>query len=133
MTKKEFARQRNRLMKLINYWVKHLGLGDWRFRYLFEGNECPHNSPNWTYLGRTEIQWPYKSAQITFYLANLANSTDYDVETTVIHELTHVLVAEIADSRRPRQEHVERVTTNLTNAFRWVRDRGREEGKKCTH
>ena len=46
-----------------------------------------------------EVSWPYKTYSIQAYMPVLATMDDEQLEESVVHELTHVLVEPLTGSR----------------------------------
>ncbi len=96
-----------RITRLTAEWKKKLGLGDWTLHVSFEGSRGD--------MARAcvlERHWEYRFAVIEFYTDTCKN--DDDLETHVVHELLHCVLAEMECKRR---KHEERVVTTLAEAF----------------
>lgn len=127
MTDAQFKAQRRRLKALIKRWHHRLGLAWWRVHYVYHRDSSEfassddglvHNAAAATTLA----DWRYLEATISFNMQELAELDDEALEFVFVHELMHVLVAEMrADHEgKRRHEHVdheERVCTTLARAF----------------
>ena len=68
----------------------------------------------------TTVRWEYLWATIDVNLTACSELTDDELEQALLHELAHVLLAEIRDRRG--QHHFERTCTRLAQVFKWIRE-----------
>jgi hypothetical protein len=102
-------------------WANLLGLGHYCIQLWFS-----HEGVDGI-TATTSTRWEYLTAKITFNLPQCMQFADNDavLENVVIHELLHVVVAEISQTqgRNPGVEHEERVVSHLALAFQRVQTR----------
>jgi len=140
MTDKEFAFEKARIRKLVDRWVRPLGL-NW-FKLDIDYERVPLEPPqsatghNKTYQWRTQantaVVWEYRKASMAFDMNAIHGSSDDELESLFVHELCHILVNEMrewSDDDKGRK-HEESVVEGLARAFVWTRDAGFDEGKK---
>lgn len=130
MKRKAFDRQRDRALAQFLAWQTMLGLRWWRIEYNWHdtGSSLFEREAGTTCYATTTTQWEYLRAQIDINTPALRHQDDDDLEYTVVHELCHVLVAEMRGTDWNRQ-HEERVVTTLAKAFLWVRDLTRDAAR----
>lgn len=111
----------SRIRALAAKWTSLLGLGHYCIQLWFS-RECPDGT-----FATTSTRWEYLTAKITFNLPECMKFADDEalLEYAVIHELMHVVVAEISQTRvkHPGAEHEERVVSHLALAFQRVQAR----------
>jgi hypothetical protein len=128
MTDREAKLQKRRIKRQMGRWFNVLGLGYWSrvdVGYSTDTRvEGGHSVPATTW-----VRWEYLTAGITFHLPEIAKLDDRDVELVVLHELCHLLIEEGVRSKGAEQERIEKLATQLSLAFRWVRESGIKEGR----
>lgn len=133
MTDEEFAKQKERIQRLIDRWVKTIGLGWWRITYIFRRTyaEAENTVGNYEEKMRCEAHWRYGQACITVFVPAIENLTDDALEWLFVHELMHVFLNEMKVETQGQadhqQEHEERVASSLASAFIWLRESMMEE------
>lgn len=118
MDDREFNKQRRRIRALIRKWVKPLGLGWWTVNFEFSREPIASNNAGESVAANCHALWPYKTALIKFYMPDLSDLSDEDLERVFVHELMHIFLAE---AREDDLHHEERVASDLANAFLWIR------------
>lgn len=113
-------------------WMPRLGLAWWdidivyyddpyeilnRFRIPDDGGMVPANVTTY---------WMYGTAKISINLPAFAEIEPDEIESIAVHELCHILVAEM---REPEMHHEERVVTGLTKAFLWTESMTRDDSQ----
>ena len=101
-----------------------MGLGDWTISTEFVEELEGGGDEEFLSAMRVFVYWEYKNAVIKISHKALKDRTKKEVERLIVHELAHCLVDEIKEGGI---KHEERVATNLTNAFIWVRNETRRE------
>lgn len=122
MTDKEYAKQKKRVQKYIDKWFKTIGLG-W-FRVGFEWDRERDDKDSGT-VARTYSQWQYKQATITWFLPAVALQPDDELEATVVHEFSHILLSGLAqqtDDDISTKQINEYTTELVANAIMWARE-----------
>jgi hypothetical protein len=124
MKAKQFKAQKRRVKTLIDKWLRPLGLLWWRTEIAYHDKAAKSKClPDHELLFSTDAQWQYRQAWIDAYLPRVAEQSDEDLEYQVVHELCHILVAELQTCPdADKQAHTEHVVTALAHAFLWVRD-----------
>lgn len=124
MKRPQIKRQKKRVTDLLNVWLEPLGLRWWRVDILWSGGRPPRHSKSHLVVGSVEVAWQYNRAVLTVYLRALRHLSDEELERWLVHELVHILVAEMREygTRKDAWKHEERVVSRLTAALFWVRD-----------
>ena len=87
MTDKEFRFEKKRIRSLIRKWVNPAGFGWWRIDIRYSRERHIEN-PN--VAGKTDSDWKYSHAVITYYLPVTSTLDDEELEHTFVHELCHL-------------------------------------------
>lgn len=122
-----------RVQLIEERWHHALGLGWWRVTLTYdrsgEGFHDEHPDSGFTTLAKAKGRWMYGLGEITFNIPACADTSDEDLERVIVHEICHILVAELRSCFEDKKarggqwwEHEEHVVTALTSAFMWVRD-----------
>jgi len=122
MNKKKFKKFCD---KKLCWWSRNLGLSAWRIRWFYVDKLKSTKKGRLT-EARVVVTWEYKNADILINYKILKNKTKKYIEGTLVHELTHAIVNEMQEKKN-RCKHEERVVTDLTNAFIWVRNETRRD------
>lgn len=77
-------------------------------------------------------QWEYLQAKVAINVPEVARMNDDKLERVLVHELCHILVAEMRGDPDVCSDHEERTVTQLAKAFIWTRDRARERERAET-
>lgn len=111
--------------KKLRWWAHNLGLCDWHLKWVYV-DKLKQRKKGRIIEASTIIAWEYKNAEILISCEALKNKTKKYIEATLVHELTHAIVNEMQEKKNA-YKHEERVVTNLTNAFIWVRNETKRE------
>ena len=105
-------------MKLVEKWRENLGLNTYRLHNSW-ATEPKEGSPNCA--ASTEMRWEYLEADFTWYLPNLKQLNDDELEECVVHEFCHILIAPLMheDTEHGRLIY-ERVTSTVQRAILWT-------------
>lgn len=131
MNDKQYNQLRNKILKLLDKWVKPMGLGWYSILYVWK-----RDKPDDGVGATTDYSlWMYKKITISFNMPILLEVTDKELESTVTHELCHILVAPLANNMRLadtedekyRTDLIEQVTESLNDTLRWVRQAGSKD------
>lgn len=101
--------------KSVRLWTPRLDLPgiDIEHRFLDtvkEGDE--------TRIADTEVSWPYRHAQIDWWIGHACRFDAAYLNTRVVHENTHVLLGPIADRLKPGSDDLlEFATENVARAL----------------
>ena len=135
MTDKQFREIKAGIQVHFDRWAARFGLSTWNLKALYE-RDGDVFTPAWQEgmvrketLANTVTNWPYMQATITFNCKALSDLSHADVEEAVIHELAHVLVAELRDVSDDFLKHEERAVTMLARAFLTTRNDALQEAK----
>lgn len=133
MKRKAFKRQRARCQRVIGEWLQPLGLLWWEttINYYDDPAEFPGGagSGDSHVAARVWAQWEYLQATVAINVPEVARMDDDRLERVLVHELCHILVAEMRADPDVCTDHEERTVTQLAKAFIWTRDRAREGGR----
>lgn len=138
----DFKAEKRRVKHFVDRWHDWLGLRWWHVHYDYYDVETRFQTIESdeivsTALAQTVVQWEYLTASIGFNLvATKEYDDEVDIEYFVVHEMCHVLVAEMrADRSGPATHetvaHEERVVSQLARTMIVVRGRGEIEGRKA--
>jgi predicted SprT family Zn-dependent metalloprotease len=133
MTDAEYEAQCKRIRRLMERWKDPLGLHAWNIEQTYHRGQIPPKIGGQTFeesLACTGVKWQYLYAHIEWDCEQAARCDDAWMETAVIHEYCHVLVAEMRHEDRDLL-HEERVCTSVTLAIQWVRRMGQNETKEA--
>jgi len=126
MNDKEYEKLKSRIKKYVDKWLPMLGLKWWTVSLYYEREKCSTKSVvddgNMTGMdigAKTYIQYPYKTAQVYFYLPGMEGLDSAGIDRLVLHEFIHILTEEIKDSNVDHN-HCERGVSDLTDAFLWT-------------
>lgn len=131
-----YRRERKRIERLAEKWLKPLGLLWWHVKISYQRTPLTGANPNapsdWVSVARCEVSWAYQDVTLTFVLTETEDMTDERLEYAFVHECSHALVNEMRGT--PEGEcspHEERVVTHLARAFVWVFEAGEAKGKRA--
>lgn len=122
MNKRKRKRGIKRIRKIIDKWLKPLGLLWWHIEINYCLDRRDFQKPNgYETAARATTRWSYMRAEIDLNLECLAEQTDKHLEETLVHEFMHILINEMREDD-PDLKHEERVCEQLAHAFLWVRE-----------
>ena len=132
MNDKEYATQKKRVERVIDKWVKPLGLRWWKLGYKFYREPLPpYEGESIVYSAQAvmdcHVSWKYLRAWIRFNLIAVADLGDVELEWAFVHECAHVFLNEM---REEGIDHEERVASHLADAFIWLREHVEGEKKR---
>jgi len=103
--------------KYTKWWVHWMGLGygevDLRWEEVIEWEDGHLDTAAFC-----TCDWKYQTATITFALSRMRDLKKREIEEVCVHELCHIFLNEM---RENEIHHEERVATQLSKAFLWVR------------
>lgn len=133
MKDKEYEAEKKRIKGLVDKWVDPLGL-KWfeiTINYNRDYQEKDNNAAIATYSS-----WMYRHFTIDFFTATTKESSDAELEDTIVHELVHCLTAPLASNMigtdsndQYRRDLIEQTVDMITKAFGWVYEAGVDDGK----
>jgi predicted metallopeptidase len=116
LTEKDLTKYKRTVERVLNKWVKLLGLDRCTLTIEFS-DESKTSEEGMSVIAETSASWQYNAAYIIFYLANFNKVKPDRIEMAIIHELIHILVNEMRNySASDGTEHEERVVCSLTDA-----------------
>lgn len=126
LTDAEYAKHRDRTMRLFVRWIPALELNRHRLVFAWHRDEpepIEGSSGSTTKLMQIRSQWEYRAATIDVYLGPIARnaSDDDDLEWHVIHELLHLHINPIRNEDAHDLE--EFVVSSIATAIQNLRDR----------
>lgn len=101
-------------------WQESLGLEwmDITHRYLETFNDADHLT-----VADTEAMWEYRVATVRFFLPSVVRLERDDLEATLIHEYTHILLAPIESKLAEKHTELKEFTIEgITKALRRLRN-----------
>ena len=114
MTDREYAAEKRRICRLLKKWLNIFPLTGWEIHTEIVRGPGGYED-NGNVLAHVVTTWPRMRAVIHIFAEETYDLTEGRLEETIIHELCHVMVAEIAPEEK--NDHEERVVTMLTTAF----------------
>lgn len=118
-----------KIRRYLKKWLQPLGLLWWKIDILYYDDpmevmrQFSSTEDSITYAS-VQANWQYLTATIKFNLPALAEKSSAEIESTVVHELCHILICEM---REDGVDHEERVATGLARAFIRTREAGCSE------
>lgn len=137
MKDKEYRDQKKRIQKLIDKWVRPIGLGWWSLKYHWVRGEFDPTEPTpyapftgennkYVYIMSVSTDYFYQTANLTFYLQTLLEyPDDEEVEKFFVHELMHIFLKPLQSKQKAGEEEL--VATQLANAMIWSREAGEKK------
>jgi len=132
MNDQEFADLSAGVQVHVDRWVHRFGLDTWKLHVSYErdGDEFSpsrRDGPVRSFVSaHTVTNWKYMEATLTFNCKALSDQSHEEVEAVVVHELTHILIAELREEVDDWLAHEERTVTMLTRAFLTTRNEALE-------
>ena len=115
MNDKEYRAESRRVNAMLKKWSPFFSLDGWDIRVAIvrghKGVSCAGES----LAADVTCQWQYMNAHMNVYAESTVEISDYELEETIVHELVHIMVAELAPDVHSDSE--ERVVTGLARAF----------------
>ena len=135
MKDKEAKIQIKRVRALQKKWHDIIGLRQWRIDYIYsdqdhpsgQGSYSPELSHNWVVPMATNCDPYYLKGSIVFYLPNLVELSDDELEEGYGHELMHIMLSLMRTDKKSKEE--EQVATKLALAFIWVSEHFEKQGR----
>ena len=123
----EFEAFDKKVNDLVNAWTEPMGIGHWRGEVAVERETTgPEIGPDFMEVAHVNVQWPYMRYRITVNAPMAFGLSDRELEQSIVHELAHILVAELVTENTPSSA-CERVTQMVTWALCWTRDQAVKE------
>lgn len=95
MKDKDWKKQKKRVKKYLDKWVKLLLLDRYKLNVHYMSGNSDKRVGSFVGLASTDTVWAYQEATLKFWLEAFEGLTDTEVERTVVHELCHVLNAPV--------------------------------------
>jgi hypothetical protein len=109
---------RSKVKKLAKQWIFRTGLGFWHINL--------HLHKKYKFPGEVHTYFEYFEADIHFGLNHLKNMTRLELEMVIIHELAHILTAEM-NRKKIKVAEIEaariageRVASQVAKALYWA-------------
>ncbi len=122
MTDAIYEREKARILALTEVWVPRLNLERYTIQSCWHrvtDSRHDHNIDN-DPAGEVRVRWEYEQATVCFFLDETMSMDDKDLQSTVVHELCHIIVNPMRECRRKGRFEIkfeELVVTRLTAAF----------------
>lgn len=119
----EFTALNKKINGLVNTWIEPMGIGHWRSVVAVNRESTGREDigPNFVEVAHIDVQWPYMRFMITVNGPHAFEMSDRELEQAIVHELSHVLTAELVTEDTPDSAR-ERVTQMVAFALCWTRD-----------
>ena len=109
------AKTEKLIQSYLSKWVARLALQEWKLTVLFHEHGFPNDGRVDPHVEAcVNVNWDYLSARIQFDLSLCSTFDKAELEDVVLHELMHIIVAEL---RPGDQTGEERTVTRLTRAL----------------
>lgn len=118
---KEWEKQKKRIAKVFNKWIKQIGGGWWEITTAYD-QAVEGDSEFAAYV---KVEWQYRLATITFNLNIIEQISDEKLDYVMLHEFAHILVNEMREMKDHERfedavAHEERVVHDVANAIIWA-------------
>src|SRR3954468_1821537 len=100
MDDKTYRKYKTSLTRTVTKWRDIMGLNSYRFDFRWDRSYCSDNAG---VAAEVKCSWQYKTILITFYMPQLQELSDDEIEGVIVHELSHVLVHPIAGDLKDDQ------------------------------
>lgn len=121
LKKKARKRQIKRLQALQDKYITPLGLRWWhRLEFIYDEDRSEFQSGNADDVETTMltiVDWTRLWAEVHINLELIALLSSDEIEHVFLHEMAHILLAEM---REGKAHHEERVCTHLAQVFHWL-------------
>lgn len=128
MTETEFYEQKNRIDALFTDIVDALRMDEWTLKARYVNDTCDSDEDGDRTLAQVNASWAYREACINIFVPDMAQCSDAEIQSHLIHELMHVAVNEMREwqdaddgnshSLRRAKNHEERVVCSLVRMLR---------------
>ena len=127
----EMEALREKCESFFEEWRMRMGLNWWDITYNYYSDTGDFiRDHDRIVLMQCSTDWTRINSVIDVCVPALSGKTDKQIERTVVHELVHILVNEMAELDDPDSKHQERVVSLLTKAFMWTRELTQDEFKE---
>lgn len=124
MNDKKYEQIKKKLKRLVSKWRHVMVLNSYRLDFVWDRSYCRQAGV----AAEVKCSWTYKTILITFYLPEIEQLTDDEIEGVVVHELSHVLLHPVAgdpnDDQPDFNQKVEYATTCVAQAVQWAYEAG---------
>lgn len=118
MTDKEYNFEKARILKYLKKWH---GAGFGWFTVDYTWHRHLKDGETITAMADTSTDWEYRRAYINWYLPMFQGVPDERCESTVVHELSHILVASTSNfSTDEDRQMTEYATSLVASALIWA-------------
>lgn len=90
ITASQFSYERQRIQSSVDYWQYQMDLDSVKINNLFYKSKSDD-------IARVEPTWEYRRATIQWFMRNTIELDQSELDEAVTHELTHIIVAPMAD------------------------------------
>lgn len=128
MTEAEFREQKDRIDSIFTAVVEALRMDEWTLKASYINDSCDSEEDGDRTLAQVNTSWAYREAYINIFVPDMAECTDAEIQSHLIHELMHVAVNEMREwqdaddgnshSLRRAKKHEERVVSSLVRMLR---------------
>lgn len=124
---KKYAKMYKHLNKLVDEWMKDLGLEHWSITtdYVTSGHDFA--------AAQIQPQWEYQSAHLKFFMPNISTCGPRELEYALIHELCHCLVNPMSRPHNKWTKREEIVVTKLSKAFISLKYKNKDKNEKVSN
>ncbi len=129
MTDKQYKAKTRLISRLLNQWIKRLGLIEWDVKVQFL-RELHENDQE--IRAECDCAWEYRQIGITFYVPSMEGYDEETITDVVVHELVHGIVNEMRPAlpNEAVMKHEERVVTHVAKAIQDAYIFGYNDGLK---
>lgn len=126
MTDSEYKAEKKRVMKSITKWKHILGLGAHKINIEWDRHTKESNPDVAIDCNNS---WQYRLICLNVYTPVTVENSDDELEHIVIHELSHTLLAPLAQSVDDEENVHEFATTCVAQAIQWAYEAGSKVAK----
>lgn len=121
MTDKEYLAEKKRIMKLLDKWKHILGLGAHKLNIEWVRGTRQDESDVAVHCSNS---WQYRLITLWVYLPVTAEHDDIEAEHIIVHELSHSLLAPLAQHTNDIDDIHEFTTECVAQAILWAYEAG---------
>lgn len=132
MNDRQYRDQKARVSKYVHKWRDILGLWKDRINIVYERR---HHSDRSHTNAECWASWQYRNHRVVFYLPEIAEIKDEsEVEETVVHELTHILMhpatGDSTNKSSIEVEVMEYAVQTVAYSIIWAYNQGKKDATK---
>lgn len=125
MNDKEYAAEKKRVKKIVDKWKITLGLGAHKLDIVWDRSTREDDANVAIHCNNS---WQYRLIHWNVYTPVTSENSDEELEHIIIHELSHSLLAPIAQAAPDGAENEHEFSTEcVAQAILWAYEKGKKE------